>query len=210
MKLITGQNVAVPPQDKVWADHAAHVREVAAKFSPWILILPAALCLWIGTQPQSPLWEYTHKVYQEKYGPAVLMAAVGLAAALWMIHRGFYYRWLTILCVCLLCRELHFRGTSTGIYFAIPLVLWYASANYASMKPFVNHRLLVSLFVGAFITYFFTITVDRAVWKFLPRHADWRNNVEETLETFGHLMILAMIIVSASLSAGGNSSKSTT
>jgi branched-subunit amino acid ABC-type transport system permease component len=127
---------------------------------------------------------------------------VGLAVVLWIARRGFYFRWLTLLSVCLLCRELHFWGTSTGIYIAIPLVMWYASANFQSMKPYVNHRLLVSLFVGAFITYFFTITVDRAVWKFLPNHAHWRNNVEETLETFGHLMILAVIVVSAYLPSG--------
>lgn len=210
MESMISQNPPASTSGQHWEEHVAHVQEVASKFSFWVLLLPAALCAWIGTQSQSPLWEYTLKPYQETYAPVVLMAAVGLAATLWLVRRGFFYRWLTILSVCLLCREFHFWGTSTGIYIAIPLVMWYASANFQLMKPYVNHRLLVSLFVGAFITYFFTITVDRAVWKFLPHHSDWRNNVEETLETLGHLMIVAVIIISAFIPQGKTSADAAT
>jgi len=179
-----------------WAGHLQNIRSVMGNFSPWVLGLPAAVCAWIATQSANPWWEYTLKPYQETYAPIILAIATGCAAALWLTFRGFYYRWLLLLSGCLLCREIHFVGTSTGIYFAIPLLMWYASSRFESMKPFADNRLLASLLVGAFVTYFFAITVDRAVWKFLPNHAFWRNNIEETSETVGHLLILAMIICS--------------
>lgn len=180
-----------------WGEHAAHIREVAGSFSASVLILPAILCAWIGTQTEHPLWQYTTKRYQEILGPAILGVALFVALIIWAVRRDFYFRWWAILSACLLCREFHFTGTGTAIYFAVPLMFWYASANFEAMKPYVNNRWLVSLFVGAFVVYFFTITVDRAVWKFLPNHAHWRNSVEETLESVGHFMLLAALIGSA-------------
>lgn len=126
----------------------------------------------------------------------MLAVASTAAIGLWLSLRGFYYRWLTLLSLSLLCREIHFQGTSTGIYFVIPLLFWYASLHFRELQPYAGSRLLVSLLAGAFVTYFFTITVDRAVWKFLPHHDHWRNNIEETLETLGHAMILATILLS--------------
>lgn len=187
----------IPASRTTLSDHGRNITDVAGKFSPWILVIPAALTAWIGTQTAHPLWQYTRKPYQEILGPSILAVAAVLSVAVWLKRRNFYHRWLAILSVGLFCREIDFQGASTGIYITVALLTWYASCNIESMKPYTENRLLVTLFVGAFITYFAAITVDRAVWKFLPHHRLWRDSIEETLESLGHLMILSVIISSA-------------
>lgn len=179
-----------------FSEHGRNIADVAGRFSFWILLAPISLAIWIGTQTDHPLWQYTRKPLQEQIGPGILAVAVLCAVGYWAVERGFYQRWLVLLTSCLLCREIHFWGTSNGAYIGIPLLFWYASSHMSAMRPHVDRRLICTLFVGGFFTYVAAITVDRAVWKFLPQHRLWRDNVEETLESLGHLMILGMVIAS--------------
>jgi hypothetical protein len=105
--------------------------------------------------------------------------------------------WLVFVAGSLFCRELHFWGTNNGIYALMLIAFWYLATRAERLRPFVESRLVCSLFFGAVWTYGVSKTFDRAWWNFLPGADRWTDSIEETMEATAHLCILSMAIASS-------------
>lgn len=147
-------------------------------------------------------YAWTGKDFQEVLGPALLAAAVVLAIYLWTVERHVCRAWMICLPAALLCREVHFSGTGTGIYVALVLIGIYSVRHRRSLQPVWNCRLTSCLWLGACSWYMLAVTVDSGVWKFLPHSHWWSVNLEETLESGGHLAILLGVLFSVLMVLG--------
>jgi hypothetical protein len=119
--------------------------------------------------------------------PALLLALVGArregAGSGW---------WVAALVATLFMREVHFTGTSTGVYVGL-LILFTVLVRHASdWRPTLVRPGFATPLVAAFGCYFLSQTLDQRWWKFLPAEDVWHTVVEESLEVMGHVFILAL------------------
>lgn len=160
----------------------------------WVWPVPIVLALAALAVTFSPLGWMTAKPVQEVAAPVV----IGMTAVL----SFFVHRWtretftllLTVFCWTLFARELHFTGTNNGAYIAIVVLAWLASTKRAEIGYFLRQRPVSILLGGAMLTYFVTKVFDRGYLAFLPDYRIWHSNVEETMETCGHLMVFALVV----------------
>lgn len=97
---------------------------------------------------------------------------------------------LTALAAAFLCREIHFTGTSAGIYVALVIigfcgVLWQDDV----FKNLEDGKLLQWL-VATFSVYFLSQLVARRVFRFMPLEHDLHVAFEEVLESGAHIMLI--------------------
>lgn len=138
----------------------------------------------------------TGKDFQEVLGPSILAAAVVTACYLWLVERHVTRAWMICLPVALLCRELHFAGTGTGIYVALVAIGIYSVQHRTKLQPVWDCHATTRLWLGACSWYVLAVSVDSGVFKFLPHSRWWSVNLEETLESGGHLAILLGVLAS--------------
>ena len=134
------------------------------------------------------------KGFHEVAAPAILGAAVVVMFVRWLGERQPLVLILLALDVAFFCRELHFKGTSMGVYVALPLIgiwtlLWWRNIRddlrCSGTTPY--------LFFG-FMTYVLSQAVARRAFRgILPLEADsdvFRTGLEEVLENVAHLAML--------------------
>lgn len=182
------------------------MRSIVSLIPMWAWLLPAiGVTVIIGTSGPLLPWfvgkyAFTGKDCQEVVGPVILLAAATLALYRYFVHTSTFDLWLISLPAVLFCREIHFRGTSVGVYVGLALIVLQACRH-----PEIRHLLLVSpglrgWWFGAATIYALALSLDAGVWKFLPYATWWGVNLEETLESIGHLLIL-LGVLSANLVA---------
>ncbi|GBE43439.1 MAG TPA: hypothetical protein ENH05_03240 [Rhizobiales bacterium] len=161
----------------------------------WVWPLPFLLSAGIFLILQSPIGWFTEKPVQEIVAPVV----IGLAAVLALFVHRWVREFFTLLLACfvwaLFLRELHFYGTSNGAYAAIILLAWWASSRRDEIRDFLKWPSIRGLLAASLWTYFVTKLFDRHYFSFLPGYYSWNNNVEESLETLAHAMVLALVVV---------------
>ncbi|MDB5389074.1 MAG: hypothetical protein JWM11_4720 [Planctomycetaceae bacterium] len=169
-------------------------------WSKWVPAIALSV-LFLAAGPALPWfigkYAWTGKDFQEVLGPSLLGAAVFVAAfqclQLWSVCRI----WMLSIPATFLCRELHFAGTGTGVYVAIIAIVWFGSVNSTRLRPVWNCRNVCGCWFGAACVYALAVSVDSGVWKFLPNAVWWSVNLEETLESIGHSLILAGTLCAA-------------
>lgn len=161
----------------------------------WILPIPILLCVGILLIRQSPIGWLTEKPVQEIIAPTVICLAAALVLFVHRWIREFFTLLLTLFVWALFLRELHFAGTSNGVYISILLLAWWASSRRDEISGFLKQRSIGALLSGSIWTYFVTKLFDRHYFSFLPDYYDWNNNVEESLETLAHVMVFALVVV---------------
>lgn len=162
---------------------------------PLIWLLPFALSLAIWAISKTPIGWMTEKPIQEIVAPVV----IGMTAALvLMVHRWVGTKF-SLLLACfvwaLFLRELHFWGTNNGFYIALVVIVIWGWLSRNQIGEFLEQPAIKFLLSGAFLIYLFSKIVDRGYLAFLPDFAIWRHNLEETLETCGHLLVFALVIM---------------
>ena len=181
------------------------LRQVPAELSPHVLWAPLCCLGMILAAAHDKLWflrryhQFDIKATQELVGPAVLAAATGLALLLVTVRRKFWLGWLAALAGVLLCRELHFAGTSAGVYVGLLAVAGFGLQHLEMLLPFLRHRLAFTLLASAFATYIMTVSLDHGAWKFLPGFVNWGVSIEETLESCGHLLVLLAVAAAGTI-----------
>lgn len=143
----------------------------------------------------SPVGWITEKPQQELVAPTVLAIAAG--SVLFVHHwvRAKFSLMLSIFVWALFLRELHFEFMNGGILFALAGLMWWLSNVRHELVEWLSNFWIRLWLAGSFFTYFMSDMMDRHLFSFLPHYQSWNNNVEETLETFGHAMVFALVLV---------------
>jgi hypothetical protein len=161
----------------------------------WFMPVVAVTMLLLASGPALPWfvgkYAWTGKDFQEILGPSLLGAALFVAAFQCVLRGGVCRVWMLCIPLTFLCRELHFAGTGTGVYVGLAAIIWFAIRNAGRLQPIWNCRNACGAWFGAACFYGLAVTVDSGVWKFLPHAQAWGVNLEETMESLGHLLILS-------------------
>ena len=92
------------------------------------------------------------------------------------------------------CREWHFAGTSTGVYVVLVLLGFWAFKQRRLFDKFIGKgRFRIWLF-SAFATYLLSQLIARRFFRhlYLPQEAQLHINLEETVETMAHVMLIVV------------------
>lgn len=188
-----------------WQDGLA----MASKLPLWCAAIPLAgvgLISLLGSG-QCLSWfvgkyAWTGKDFQEVLGPTLLAAALVVALYLWIVERHVCRAWMACLPAILLCRELHFPGTGAGVYVGLVVLVVTALRHRDRLSPVWDCSALCGWWLGAVSWYALAVSVDSGAWKFLPHARLWGVNLEETMESGGHLFVLAGVLSSVVMLVG--------
>jgi len=161
----------------------------------WVWPLPFLLCVVILLIRQSPIGWMTEKPVQEIMAPTVISLTAVLVLFVHRWVRELFTVMLAILVWVLFMRELHFYGTGRALYATVVVLAFLASAKRDELSDFLGQRSICTLLSLSLWTYIVSKMFDRHYFSFLPAYNDWNNNVEETLETFGHLFVLSLVVM---------------
>lgn len=167
----------------------------------WVWPLPILLCAGIILITQTPIGWVTEKGVQEIAAPVAIGLTAGLVLFVHYWTRAFFTLLLACFVWALFLRELHFTGTSNGLYISLIVLAWLASSRRDEISDFLKWPSIRALLGCALWTYFITKLFDRHYVSFLPGYADWHNNVEESLETLAHAMVFALVVMTLRIGA---------
>jgi len=164
---------------------------------PWVLLVPVVGAFAIYELNRCPaIAPCLTKDSAEFYSPIILSVGVVVGAWLAATRGHVYYKWQALFALALFLRELHFRGTNSGFYVALILLIWFASQFRDRMEPFISNKTTVTLLMAVLWTYFVSKTFDRHYWDPLLTGRVEEDLFEENLEIEGHLIWVVLVIVS--------------
>jgi hypothetical protein len=157
--------------------------------------MPFVLSLVIWVIARTPVGWMTEKQVQEIAAPIVIGLTAGLVL---MVHKWVQTRFSLILACfvwSLFLRELHFWGTNNGFYIALVAIVIWSWVSRSQLVDFLQYISIRYFLSGAFLIYLLSKIVDRGYLAFLPEFTSWRHNLEETLETSGHVMVFCLVVM---------------
>ncbi|UCE86010.1 MAG: hypothetical protein JSU66_17065, partial [Deltaproteobacteria bacterium] len=110
--------------------------------------------------------------------------------------------------VVLLCREIHFVGTSTGVYVGLVALFLLALRHYESLRESLERGVTINFLAMGFFSYFLAVTVDarwwkpRGAWPGIPGEDVFHVPLEELLELLGHVLIIGALLLAPRLPPG--------
>jgi len=166
----------------------ANIGFLMRRIELWSLFVPLALTI--------ALWLLISAgVLRLEKGPLEITAVVvsGLfmivAAIRFVFNRHVFFLWCAVMLLVIMCREIHFRGTSEAVYICLLGLLGIAVLKYERFERYLSDPLLINLLVAGFFTYFISQTIDQRWWKFVPAEKIVHVSLEEALELVGHCYI---------------------
>lgn len=158
------------------------------------LSLPVFLLLFIS-----------YALVQGYYRPSwVVLEYIGLATLLYfLLVASLRYRYekntFHLGCVCIIfvfaSREVHFTGSAALVYASVLVLIYLVFTRFDFFKPYVDNKPYFSIFATAFLTYFFSVTLDQRWWRFVPYEDMIHTPLEETMEIIGHLFLGTALIL---------------
>ena len=127
----------------------------------------------------------------------VVAAAMAIVLLRLATARRPFFIWLTVLIAALTCREIHFEGTSAGIYVAFAVLLIAAWLKHPMFEEYFASRTVTTLLAMAFFSYFLAKSLDQHWWKAIPGEPTFERPVEETMEVIGHVFMAILAAVAA-------------
>lgn len=168
-----------------------------------LLVLPcvvAATVYWLTEIDFCGFRDYSVlKSRMELLHPAVLAAAVLVAAQGWRLTRDFSYLWLFFAALNFLGRECRIVGHASSelVFLVFAVLVAVAVKKRSAMTGLWLDRTAASLFTMCLVTYFLSQALDRKLIEHVLRPfmgRGWRipgaSNIEETLETLGGMFLL--------------------
>lgn len=111
-------------------------------------------------------------------------------------------RVLSIVAVAFLCREIHFKGTTTGVYIVVfPVIIYCFWKLNDIIEELMSYPKLWTILPATGVTYFFSILVQRRAFKHLlpesHRYLEQRIHIslEEISENTAHLCFLISVVI---------------
>ena len=148
----------------------------------------------------TPIGWVTEKPSQELIAPTVLAVAAGSVLFVHYWTKAKFTLMLSIFVWALFLRELHFEFMNGGILFALAGLMWWLSTVRHELQEWLSNFWIRLWLAGSFFTYFVSDMMDRHVLIFVPNYFSWNDNVEETLETFGHTLVFSLVLMTFKLS----------
>lgn len=173
----------------------------AARGMPlWIWPLPLVLAGLVLLVLQTPLAGITSKPVQELAGPYVTGLTAAFAIFVYRQKRAFFILLLALFTTTLFLREWHFWGTTEATLVALAALAWWASSRREDIMPWLQTPHIGGALGAALWTYVITQFMDQHYLLSLnlftvEDYVKWNDNVEETLETIGHLFVLAAAVM---------------
>ena len=161
----------------------------------YIWAVPFVLMVLILLVYALPFGWITTKPIQEIIAPTVIALATAVATYFYRDNKSTLSLMLTCFAWALFLRELHLPLTNNGFYVAIVVLAGWAVKERDALTHWLTETSAGILLPAAFWTYFISKVMDRHYLGFLPNYYHWNDSVEETLETCGHLMVFALVIV---------------
>jgi hypothetical protein len=139
------------------------------------------------------------KGFNEILAPIVLGLAGLVFVARWRQERQPLMLILSVLDVALFCRELHFAGTTKGIYVALALIAVWAMLWWRNIATDLEESDTTGVLLFALMTYALSQAVARRAFRgILPLEAQsdlFRTGLEELLENVAHLSMLLVAVL---------------
>ncbi len=135
------------------------------------------------------------QTHLENIGPFLLGIAACVFAARAAITRNPWHLIFTCLVITLFCRELHFAGTSNGVYVALVLICVWVIAWNKKLRAIPTDWRLTSWLIAAIWAYVLAQLVDRRMFSpkylnLIPNEKIIHSTVEEAMETLAHLLMI--------------------
>jgi hypothetical protein len=164
----------------------------------WGFVLPFALTVTIATlygQESFPI--RPKRRWQEIFGIVFTATATAAGLLLWLKGRQPFQLWTACLLALLLCREIHFAGTSAAIYPGLLIALLVALKHWDTIGTHLTRRRTAGLLATGFICYAIAVGVDQRWAKLIGIPGEKRFHVpmEESMELIGHLLIAAALLI---------------
>lgn len=166
----------------------------------WVWPIPFVFGFLVYLLIDTPLGIVTTKAVEEIVGQVI--SGMAVVAAFWVHRRAdvFFTLLLTLFSFTLFLRELHFWGTSEAVFVALAALAWWASSRREEVLPYLRITYVGPSLAAALWIYIVTQIVDQhylltAGLVPLDDYLSWNDNVEETLETVGHLFLLSAAVL---------------
>lgn len=166
----------------------------------WVWPLPLVFAGLVLLLLQTPLDVITSKPVQELAGPVVMGVTAAFALFVHRKMQVFFTLLLALFTSALFLREWHFWGTTEAILVVLAALAWWASSRREDILPFLRQSSVGALLSAALWIYVVTQFMDQHyLLSFnlftVENYVKWNDNVEETLETVGHLFVLAAVVL---------------
>lgn len=167
-------------------------------FSWWPLLLgPVAMAL-VYIAEATGREELVSRGFNEQMALVLVGIPLVLFALQAIIFRSEFHLFMAVLCAAFFCREWHFYGTSRGIYIALVLLGTWAAIRRVNFDRIVGKGHLRIWIIAMLVTYLLSQLIARRVFKhipILPNEGQLHISLEETVETAGHLTMIAVSII---------------
>jgi hypothetical protein len=176
------------------------VRELWRLFRTWSLLVPLLVAVALGMMITENLYA-PEKGLLEFAAIVMLSVATALAFARFLASRHPFFLWGSGLLSVLLCREIHFMGTSTGVYIGMVVMLVVANRYYANLREYLATSFVTNALAMGSFAYLVAVTIDarwwkaRAAWPGIPGEEVFHVPLEELMELVGHVLILAALLL---------------
>lgn len=163
-------------------------------FRPGWMLLPLVITVGAGAVMVMGSWR-PGRAPLEIAAIQVLTVITALCVLRFAISRRPFFLWGASLCGVLLSREIHFAGTSTGVYFGVLILFVLALHHMERLIEYMQSRFVINALAIGFCLYAISVTIDARWWKprgllpGIPGEEIFHVPLEETMELLGHLMI---------------------
>ncbi len=155
-----------------------------------MLIAPILLGLMVFLGQFHPQAFHDLQVWLEVPAPFLVAFAAGIYLLKASRTRSPLLVLLAALSIALTCREMHFAGTSKGIYVALGvLALWTVLWRKRLHRPLRDWRHTSWLIATAW-AYVLSQLIARRAFRFVPGEHAIHRSLEEAAETIAHLMLI--------------------
>ena len=146
-------------------------------------------------------WETMLQTPGKRFQESLALVLLGLAgcasAARYWSQRQLWHLVLLFATVPLFCREIHFRGTSEGLYIGLALIgVWSWRYRRQLLETVMMGQTRFWL-ISTAGTYLLAILIAQRVLRYvsLPYEDDLHTKFEEIVENVAHLLFLVTILV---------------
>ena len=188
---------ADPPAPGVEADPPGALLPVDhGRWYEWLPLLAPPLGMLLVYAAHAAEWELLlRKSFHETLALVITPLAVAAAGWRWFRRRGKLDLVFTVFCLVVMLREIHFAGTSKGVYVALAGIVVWCALWRRPLKAEFWGRLKGRWIVIAAWGYLVAVLVQRRAFKFLPLEHTLKGPIEELLETIAHLLLLVAAAV---------------